>query len=224
MRIETESLFLMDMIAKVQKNRLAPARFQRPYVWSKEDVIAFWTSIIKRYPMGSVLLWNPVEPGHHKAPALGPIALDSEDDADLILDGQNRLVTLAWSMTPPDAPIPENAAGEGIFRTGETLVLDPYVKTVRFMPNNEIDGMIMPVHFLFEGFNTFMRKTWQSEADDEAMVWIDSIGYCMREARIIVTTMLHATADEAREAFLHIARAGVPMRQEDFDAVLSSAT
>ena len=56
------------------------------------------------------------------------------------------------------------------------------------------------------------------------MEWLDHVGGQLREARITITHMQNATIDEAREAFLHIARAGVPMSQEDFDNALASGS
>ena len=81
--------------------------------------------------------------------------------------------------------------------------------------------MIMPVHYLTNEFGKFMRNAWQSDDDDEALTWLDHVGSQLREARITITHIENATVEEAREAFLHISRAGVPMSQEDFDNALT---
>jgi hypothetical protein len=220
-RIETEASFMLDIVRDVQKGRAAPAAFQRPFVWTAADVEALWTSILRGYPLGAFLLWRPRGGIVHSRPTLGPIPLRPDDRASLILDGQNRLVTIAWSMTDPDEDVPEGLPGSEIFRAGRTLVLDPYEKRARFVDAAKITGMMMPIHHLFGTISPFIRKAWRSDEDDAAMAWLDDQGYRLRGARIVRTTIDGATPEQAREAFLHIARAGVPMSQADFDAAVA---
>lgn len=224
MNIDTKATFMMELLSRVQSGNTVPAPFQRPFVWTKDDVLALWTSIIKGYPLGSFLLWLPDGGSHFKSTSLGPIELVPTPHSELILDGQNRMVTIAWSMTQPDAAVPEDASGSQIFRDGQILALDPYRKAPVFLDPEEVTGLIMPIHFLFNGLSKFLREQWQSDADDEAMEWLDHVGGQLREARITITHMQNATIDEAREAFLHIARAGVPMSQEDFDNALANGS
>ena len=187
-------------------------------------MLALWTSIIKGYPLGSFLLWLPKGGSHFKSTSLGPIEFVPTPHSELILDGQNRMVTIAWSMTPPDADVHEDASGASIFRDGQVLVLDPHQKKPLFLDPDEVTGLIMPVHYLFNRFSKFLRDQWRSDEDDEAIEWLDHVGSMLREARITITHMENATIDEARDAFLHIARAGVPMSQEDFDNALASGS
>ena len=195
--------------------------FQRPFVWTALDVEALWTSILRGYPLGAFLLWRPKGGAIHSRPTLGPIALNPDDRASLILDGQNRLVTIAWSMTDPDEDLPDGLPGSELFRVGRTLVLDPYERRARFVPFDEVQGMMMPIHHLFGNSSAFFRTAWRDKDDDPHMEWLDNAGYRLRATRIVRTTIDGATPEQAREAFLHIARAGVPMDQADFDAALN---
>ena len=224
MNIHTDATYMMDLLARVKSGSAVPAPFQRPFVWGKDDVLALWTSIIKGYPLGSFLLWLPKGGSHFKSTSLGPIEFVPTPHSELILDGQNRMVTIAWSMTPPDADVHEDASGASIFRDGQVLVLDPHQKKPLFLDPDEVTGLIMPVHYLFNRFSKFLRDQWRSDEDDEAIEWLDHVGSMLREARITITHMENATIDEARDAFLHIARAGVPMSQEDFDNALASGS
>lgn len=217
-RVVTESCLMMDVIADVRAGRVVPAAFQRPYVWTADDVEALWASILKGYPLGSLLMWNPRDPSIGGTTRLGPIAAASEGRRDIILDGQNRLVTMAWSTTPPDAEVPSDAPGHGVWRSGRTLVADPYLRTVRFVDNAEVAGMMMPIHHLSGSLNTFLRRAWRRDEDDRHAHWLDGLGDLQRGARMIKVTIERATPAQARDAFLHIARAGVPMSAEDFDA------
>src|SRR3546814_11336670 len=104
MTIRQESSFLLQLTERVKAGRAVPAAFQRPYVWSEKDIVALWTSIIKGYPLGAFLFWQP--PGkaitEYAQADLGPISLHIMQRPDVILDGQTRHLTLARSMTPSD--------------------------------------------------------------------------------------------------------------------------
>ena len=220
--IRSEAGFMLHLVEEVRRGRAVPARFQRPFVWTRGDVIALWTSILRGYPLGTFLMWRPKDAAVQGRTTLGPIPIDPSPRSSLILDGQNRLVTLAWSMTPPDADVPDDAPGRHLFRSGETLVLDPASRSARFVADDAVDGMIMPVHLLFEGMSAFFRRAWRSDADDAAMAWLDHAGSRLRETRIVTTTIEDATPEQAKEAFLHIARAGVPMSDDDFDRAVGN--
>src|SRR3546814_14680724 len=77
--------------------------------------------------------------------ALGPIRIPELQRPALILDGQNRLVTFAWSMTPYEDEVDPSAPGYDIWRSGKVLVADPHLETVRFVPEAEASkNLLMP--------------------------------------------------------------------------------
>lgn len=220
-RVQSEGGFMLDLIREIADGKAAPAAFQRPFVWGKDDVEAFWESILRGYPLGAFLLWRPVNPGVNGRDMLGPIKFQKEARSALILDGQNRLVTVAWSMTNIDAQdFPPDSPGIDLFAKDNRLIADPYARKVHFVAAEKIEKMMMPIHYLFEGMNEFFRRQWSDDQDDKAMAWLDDLAYKFRQARIVRTMIENATAEEARDAFLHISRAGVPMSAEDFDNAL----
>lgn len=219
-RVVTETCYMMDIIADVRRGHVVPAAFQRPYVWTVADIEALWMSILKGYPLGSLLMWNPIDAMGTAGTRLGPIQVVGEGRRDIILDGQNRLVTMAWSMTPTNADVTPDAPGHDIWRSGRTLVADPYRNLVRFVDDDDVTGMIMPIHHLSGTFNTFLRKNWKSAEDDVHAEWLDALGELQRSSRMIKVTIERATPAQARDAFLHISRVGVPMGVDDFDAAM----
>ena len=70
---------------------------QREYVWSREKVCALIDSIHKGYPSGSILLWRTDLAGATR-PAAAADADDSIAPSHLLLDGQQRLTSLAAVM------------------------------------------------------------------------------------------------------------------------------
>jgi len=128
---------------------------------------------------------------------------------------------MAWSTTPEDADVPADAPGHAMWRSGRTLVADPYLRRIHFVDDQAVKGMIMPVHYLSGRLNTFLRKNWTCDEDDGHARWLDDLACLQRQARMIKVTIERATPEQARDAFLHISRAGVPMSAEDFDAAMA---
>lgn len=234
MRIDQQSDFLSSLLQDVRQGRLLPAGFQRPYAWSQAHVIALCESILEGYPIGGFLTWSPersVDPSKLGRTRLGPI-LPTEGDAraGLLLDGQNRLASLAWmmqapgSVPPPDLQGVERETWGGQDRVG----LDLARRCLRFMPADEIEsGFTLPAWVLFRNVETNreVRGRWEgawrgvSTADREAGVdWMDRCIDAFSDARVVVTLLENASVIQAKKAFLHICRSGVPMSESDFDA------
>jgi len=236
-RTEQSFEFLGDLVRMVQAGALVPAAFQRQYVWSRHDIEEMWASIDMRDPLGAVLLWRPDEEETARRLArerLGPVTVTPGPRTGLILDGQNRLVTLAWSMFDPD-DIDGNAPGAEIWRNGDGHVLvadpitDPSAPRIVFMPRSDVKGLMMPVWLLFDNsaFNRHLRENWDiddaEEAGKTAVDWLSLLQEASRQARVVVSTIQGGDADEARRRFLRIARVGVPMSASDFDEIATGS-
>src|SRR3546814_3212564 len=122
-------------------------------LWSEKDIVALWTSIIKGYPLGAFLFWQP--PGkdisEYAQAALGPIRIPELQRPALILDGQNRLVTFAWSMTPYEDEVDPSAPGYDIWRSGKVLVADQHLENGRLDPKAvESKNLLLPCSPLFQ--------------------------------------------------------------------------
>jgi hypothetical protein len=236
MRIEQNACFLNDLLKDALEGRLVPAAFQRPYVWSKADVVALCESVLEGYPIGGVLVWQPngkADLGAFSRARLGPVTRSAETPAALLLDGQNRLATFAWMThllheTPDDLSEAERVT----WASGETLIVDLAARAIRFVPVEEATaGFTLPAYTLFGGTDgmKIMRERWES-ADwlklsnaerDAGLKWWDAIASPrFMGARLVSTVLENATLEEARKAFLHICRVGVPMSEHDFDAAL----
>lgn len=222
---------------------LMPAAFQRPYVWTRLDVLALCDSIISGFPIGAFLIWNPNAKADLTRIArgrLGPIVMGDQSKTrratGLLLDGQNRLATIAWM----NCPNPSAMAGlttlsseeRKTWCSGEVLVLDHATRSICFVPEVEANvGLRFPIHFLTSSSvlpSQVALKRWDNEwkeFDDDVkndfLAFYDQCQQRFMSARLAVTEIEDATADEARHAFIRICRVGVPMSQEDFDSAVS---
>jgi hypothetical protein len=221
-RIVQETDFLLSLQRDVVSGRAAPASFQRPYVWKEEHVEALWDSIVTGLPLGAFLLWNP--PGGASASrTLGPVALRPAHGAALILDGQNRLATLAWSATDPDQDVPQESSGREVWRNGRRLVADTSAKRIRFVGTDERDPWMIPMHVVGHRLQSHLRDVWDGSEKDVARVkWLEDVEHAIRTARIVVTT-IHGDEEIARAAYLRMCSAGVPMTPEQFDEAVKGS-
>jgi len=239
--IQSHNVFLSSLMKDVRKGLLVPAAFQRPYVWTKTDVMLLIKSIVEGYPIGSFLTWSPwgaADTSRMGRQRLGPIvgSTDTGNAApSFLLDGQNRLITMAWLTRDIAEPVPPDLNGQEkeTWGSGESLVLDLRQRRICFVPEEEVNvGFRLPISALFHGnLNHEMRsreKTqWAGVSYDDidnASVWIDEVRYAFMEAKVVVTDIQYATVAEAKEAFLHICKLGVPMSEADFEAAVAWAT
>jgi hypothetical protein len=84
------------LIADIDQGRLKLPRFQRDFVWNKEQTAKLIDSIIKQFPLGTFIIWKTRE----ELPSLrniGNIELPETpagDSVQYILDGQQRITSL----------------------------------------------------------------------------------------------------------------------------------
>lgn len=79
---------LMDGI---DKRDIVLPEFQREYVWTRDQAKQLIASLMKEYPLGSLLFWKTAAPPELKNLDVDP---DQIGSTTIILDGQQRLTTL----------------------------------------------------------------------------------------------------------------------------------
>lgn len=128
---------IRQIIDKIDDNQIFVPAFQREYVWKRSDAKALFTSLIKRYPTGTLLTWETTNPPELK----GKIKYTSEmGSVKLILDGQQRITTIYMILEgklPPYYTQPEIKNNvTGLYVNLGTLELEYYKKQA--MQNNPL--------------------------------------------------------------------------------------
>jgi len=241
-RIRQSTMFLTDVLRGVEAGQLVPASFQRPYAWGRPDVEALWTSLAKGYPIGSFLLWSPppeVDVAALGRSRIGPVAVAPASHPTLVLDGQNRMASYVWSTlaTAPDGEEVERLDGlhplsppeRDTWLGEEALFADPVERAIRFLPRSEASRrLLLPAHALVreDVLMPYLRRWERSHGpvSDGDLYWFcDEMRRRVSEARVAVTTLERLPPGEALDAFRHVARAGVPISDEDFEAAMAFA-
>ncbi|WP_217157944.1 DUF262 domain-containing protein [[Mycobacterium] fortunisiensis] len=88
-----------ELVALVRAGEIRIPEFQRPFRWGIEDARRLFDSILRGYPLGSLLLWErPAEPARIRVGALH-IDAPALDRALWVVDGQQRVTTLANALS-----------------------------------------------------------------------------------------------------------------------------
>lgn len=98
-RLKVDITRLSELVEAALNGRIRIPSFQRSYRWDRNDVTALFDSILRGYPIGSLLVWQRPAPAgsftiahlHIDAPAVG--------DAYWIVDGQQRITSLVGALT-----------------------------------------------------------------------------------------------------------------------------
>ncbi|WP_242419513.1 DUF262 domain-containing protein, partial [Frankia sp. CpI1-P] len=79
---------LEDLVAQAWQGRVRVPHFQRDFRWGSQDVVRLFDSIIKGYPIGSLLLW--VRHSGVESVTLGElrIAAPEGENTFWVVDGQ----------------------------------------------------------------------------------------------------------------------------------------
>lgn len=119
-RPEALVLQVDDLVADIEAGKIRIPRFQRTLVWKDEDRRKLFDSIYRGYPVGTLLLWKHAAHKEEMAWAGLQVSAAARPDALFVVDGQQRLATLAVTLLGA-----EEASG---FRR---LYFDPAYRDVR---------------------------------------------------------------------------------------------
>ncbi|AFL75327.1 DUF262 domain-containing protein [Thiocystis violascens] len=100
--VKPEVVFVFELVRNVTAGKLRIPNFQRGYVWRRVQMLDLLDSIRRRYPIGSLLIWDTDEHLSSR-PNIGPIPVPRGADgiSSHVLDGHQRLSTLAGALMAP---------------------------------------------------------------------------------------------------------------------------
>lgn len=99
--VRPEVVFLSELLQELVEGRLRIPRFQRPFVWRRDQMTDLLDSVYYQYPIGSLLVWETDE-DIATLDRLGPFAfpVPSGGNIGYLVDGHQRLSTLAGALVP----------------------------------------------------------------------------------------------------------------------------
>lgn len=102
--IKPDTIFLEDLLNDIANGVYKIPEFQREFVWENSQKIELFDSILKGYPIGSLLFWETK--GYKTKDKIGPYTIKKESsDTRYVLDGFQRISTLFGSLMNPKESI-----------------------------------------------------------------------------------------------------------------------
>ena len=101
--VVSEIVFLGKLVERVAAGKIRVPKFQRAFVWRQRDLGALLDSVLRGFPIGSILVWD-TDRDIDSTPRIGPVEIGSRPDGVVgyILDGQQRVSTLAGTLRLTD--------------------------------------------------------------------------------------------------------------------------
>jgi len=94
---------LDDLVQLAWTGRIRVPHFQRDFRWNTDDVIRLFDSILRGYPIGNLLFWARRSPEEQVTLGALDIHAPEGDDILWVVDGQQRVTSLANALHPDGA-------------------------------------------------------------------------------------------------------------------------
>jgi hypothetical protein len=217
-----DTIVVEDLVKKFLAGQIRVPSFQRALKWGAKDVARLLDSVYRGFPIGSLLMWK--RSADAQRIRIGPfdIEVGARGDAWLVVDGQQRLISLAAALCHPAGG--EEDAEPDIFTVLFDLVEDRFR-----LPQEPIDAksrpFLVPVHRLFDAVDLaeWLATHPTVGSDRELARRAHAVGKALREYRVPVYVIETEDEDVIREVFERVNTSGVALTQaEVFDALVGS--
>ncbi|MBS2965541.1 DUF262 domain-containing protein [Actinocrinis puniceicyclus] len=129
---------LDDLVQLAWSGRIRVPHFQRDFRWGTQDVVRLFDSILRGYPVGSLLLWSRQSPAARFSLGALEIAAAGGNDVLWVVDGQQRVTSLANALHP-DA------------RQDPRFTVDYDLADSRFVPSGKLsEPRYLPLPVLYD--------------------------------------------------------------------------
>jgi hypothetical protein len=217
-----------DLLDGVLSGEYRVPRFQRPYVWSPDDMIQLFDSVLRGFPIGSLLIWQTDRSDISSLEAVGPIELPPSGPLlkSYVVDGHQRLATLLGVLR-----LPEGFPRDGMDQWRWWIAYD--LRTEQFVHLKDRSGGPVPLHLLplRSVLRTvdFARRTREIASSpefgdgegDQLLDRADSVQRAIRDYRIPLTVMRSGSLDDAVTIFSRVNQRGRNMTPDQMVSALT---
>jgi hypothetical protein len=185
---------------RVRRGLIRTAEFQRGLRWRSHDNVKLLDSVLKGYPIGSLLVWKrPAEKGSVKVGS-AQIEVPERSDAWWVIDGQQRIMALAGALL--DLPDQDKKLCTWYDISRRSLVAgdDPQLDEQASVP---LSVLADPARF----------RVWtrQTSWSDEVLAHLDHVATRILDFTLLLYVVEAADEDVPREIFVRINTSGAHM-------------
>ena len=198
--------YIRDLETEVTNGRVKVPRFQREYVWSLDKASRLLDSMLKGYPVGSLIYWNTTEDlrevrelGGFKFPESGV-----GKEKNYVLDGQQRLTSILAAIRGEVIELKEGGSID--FSDLRVCISDENSEQKLVVTKEEaeqIGGYTIPLAAMWSRRGKVYDKCPEMHRETR-----DAIVDTMRAFAIPITTMYEADLSTATEVFSRINTSG----------------
>ena len=217
-----EVVFLGKLVERVADGKIRAPRFQRAFVWNQADLHALLDSVLRGFPIGSILVWDTeetIETANH----MGPVEVGPRPAGlvGYLLDGQQRVSALVGTLQLPDGV-------ESIVDQIDWCVYcDLERREFRRAPRDGIEPQHFPMRSLLDtaGFFEACRRI-ESEVPDKSLArrWLDQadrLANAFRDYQLPLIHIREADLDSAITVFARLNRKGRKMEADEMVSALT---
>ena len=226
-----EVVFLGKLVERVAAGKIRVPKFQRDFVWKQPDLSALLDSVLRGFPIGSILVWD-TEENIESTSHIGPVEISPrpEGQTGYLLDGQQRVSTLVGTLRLPDSvndPIVEQID----WRIHYDLDSQEFVHLRQQARPSEqtkpLEPRYFPVRSLLNtaGFFDACRRIQQNVDDRrQAQAWLDEadrLASAFRDYQLPLIHIREADLESAVTVFARLNRTGRKMAADEMVSALT---
>lgn len=218
----TVVVFLGKLVEHVAAGKIRVPRFQRAFVWKQTDLHDLLDSVVRGFPIGSILIWD-TEATIESDPRVGPIEISSRPSGQVgyLLDGQQRVSTLVGTLRLPDG------ADSIVHDVDWCVYCDLDSREFLPIPPEKLEPRHFPVRSLLDtaGFITACRLI-EKEVHDASVAkrWLDQadrLASAFRDYQLPLIRIREADLDSAVTVFARLNRKGRKMAADEMVSALT---
>ena len=217
-----EVVFLGKLVERIAAGKIRVPRFQRTFVWKQTDLHALLDSVLRGFPIGSILVWD-TEETIETTGRVGPVEVDPRPAGlvGYLLDGQQRVSTLVGTLRLPDDAEP--IADQVDWRVYCDLDNREFLRA----PAGGVEPRHFPVRSLLNtaGFFAACRRIeWEVNSKNLAQRWLDEadrLASAFRDYQLPLIHIREADLDSAVTVFARLNRTGRKMTADEMVSALT---
>lgn len=220
--VKPEVVFLGKLVEQVVAGKIRVPRFQRPFVWKQDDLHQLLDSVLRGFPIGSILVWE-TEQTIETTTRVGPVKVGAPPEglAGYLLNGQQRVSTLVGTLRLT------GEANAKVDHVDWDVCCDLNTRQFFRMPEEQVAPQYFPVRSLLDtaGFFAACRRI-ESDAENEqqAQRWIgeaDRLANAFRDYQLPLIRIREADLDSAVAVFARLNRTGRKMAADEMVSALT---
>jgi Protein of unknown function DUF262 len=223
--VKPDTVYLEDLLDDIADGKYRIPVFQRDFVWRSSQMLELFDSILKGYPIGSLLFWNTKEE-YKIRKEIGPYTIKDNDgeNTKYVLDGFQRISTLFGVLVNPQKYKQNNIENLKIFSIYFNIKENNFI----VIKNKKDSGIFsIPLHMIYDNrelFNIIRLLDGEDIAEIKKEEYIDNarnLHDILHKYKIPFVEIKGGKINDAVEIFSRVNSTGTEI-SEDF--MLSALT